>query len=273
MLNISLIRHAWPEAGGFFINRRNGHPEYTFLHFITGTEIRLGEKTVSAPEHTCIIFKPGTPQYFYNGEPMLHDWMHLTGDVAELLERLKIPTDTLLYPQRSDFITEIMREMENEFYSQKSGREQLLRLKTEELFIKLARACLGEFEAAVDTSTAERIRKLRDEIFLSLGSHWTVSEMAAKVSLSESRFYGVYRSVYGTSPMDDLIRARIDAAKQALSFTSQSVGRIAESLGYNNLTHFTRQFKAMVGISPLAYRKTGETVHSDSSGIDNEEYL
>ena len=257
MLNITAVRHAWPEPAGFYINRRNGHPEYTFLHFINGTEIRIDGKQVSVPHHTCIIYRPGTPQYFYNQKPLIHDWMHLTGDLSDLLENLKIPMDTLLYPQRFDFITDIMRELESEFYSQKSGRERILTLKTEELFIKLARSCSGEYEAAVDTSTEERLRKLRDEIFLSLGHHWTVSEMAERVSLSESRFYGVYRSVYGTSPIDDLIRARIDAAKKALTFTSQSVSQIAEGLGYNNLTHFTRQFKAFAGISPAAYRKSG----------------
>ena len=32
-MEISRIRHAWPEKKGFNLYRRNGMDEYTFLHF------------------------------------------------------------------------------------------------------------------------------------------------------------------------------------------------------------------------------------------------
>lgn len=79
--------------------------------------------------------------------------------------------------------------------------------------------------------------------------------MAARIPLSESRFYTVYKSFYGTSPMEDLIRARIDSAKNALLFTDRTISSIAESLGYNNLTHFIRQFRSFTGMSPSGYRR------------------
>ena len=33
------IRHAWPEQAGFCLNRRNGYPGYSFVHFLTSVEI------------------------------------------------------------------------------------------------------------------------------------------------------------------------------------------------------------------------------------------
>ena len=60
------------------------------------------------------------------------------------------------------------------------------------------------------------------------------------------------------------IRARIDAAKNALAFTDQPVARIAENLGYNNLTHFIRQFKALTGVSPSVYRKNINMIYRPS---------
>lgn len=255
MLKITAIRHAWPEHAGFCIERKNGHPDYSFIHFTNGATIRLRDELISVPHHTCILYRPGTPQYLYSRQPLIHDWLHFSGDPMPLLDGLELPVDTMLHPLRSDFITDIMQEMESEFYARKSGRDELLSLKISELFLKLSRAVSGESAAAVDTSTSERLRKLRGEIFLSLGHPWTVAEMASRVGLSESRFYSVYRSVYGSSPMDDLIHARIDAAKDALMFSSQPVSAIAESLGYNNLTHFIRQFRSFVGTSPSRYRK------------------
>ncbi|MBQ4354568.1 MAG: helix-turn-helix transcriptional regulator [Clostridia bacterium] len=254
MLKITAIRHAWPEKAGFTLDRKNGHPDYTFVHFSNGAQIRFGSELVNVPHHGCILYEPGVPQYIHSPHPLIHDWFHFQGDPAPLLSTTGLPFSTLFYPQRSDFITDIVREMESEFFAQRSGRDELLELKIRELFIRLARAVSGESSAAVDISTSERLRKLRGEIFRSLGYSWTVREMASRVGLSESRFYSVYRSVYGNSPMDDLIRARIDAAKNALSFTDHSVSSIAESLGYSNLTHFIRQFKNFTGISPARFR-------------------
>lgn len=131
-------------------------------------------------------------------------------------------------------------------------------LKTTELFIKLSRGLYDETVVSVDTPTTTRLRKLRSEVLLSLSHPWTVSEMASRIPLSESRFYNVYRSFFGTSPVDDLIHARIYTAKNALLFTDQTVSAIAESLGYNNVTHFIRQFRSFTGTTPAQYRKNKE---------------
>ena len=116
----------------------------------------------------------------------------------------------------------------------------------------------NELTATVDDSVAERLRRLRSEMLLSLDHPWTVAEMASHIPLSESRFYNVYRAFYGTTPLNDLICARIDAAKNALLFTNQTISTIAESLGYSNVPHFIRQFHHLTGTSPARYRKIGE---------------
>lgn len=250
------IRHSWPEKAGFCLNRKYGHADYSFVHFITGVTISLNGITVDIPEHTCLIYRPGTPQFFKSTGPLLHDWFHIS-DVSEaFFEHMNLPLDTPLYPRHSSFITAIVQEMENEYFARKTCFEELISLKLTELFIKLSRACFDEPSLSVDMPTSERLRKLRSEVLSSLHYPWTVAEMAARIPLSESRFYSVYRAFYGTSPVDDLIHARIDSAKNALLFTDQSISTIAESLGYNNVSHFIRQFHGTVGLSPTQYRKS-----------------
>ena len=53
--------------------------------------------------------------------------------------------------------------------------------------------------------------------------------------------------------MNDLIQARIDAAKSALTGQDISISEVAERLGYANATHFSRQFRQRTGISPRGY--------------------
>lgn len=262
MLTFTAIRHLWPEKAGFRLQRDHGSNEYVFVHFINEVDILLDGRIITVPPHSCVLYKPTTPQYIFSRETLVHDWFHFVGHPSSILRDAGITPDTLIVPVRSDFISEIVQEMENEFFMQKRGYEALLTAKFTELMLKLSRASLGDYTETVDEPMAERLRKLRGEVFLSLNHPWTVEEMAERMRLSQSRFHSIYRSMYGNSPMDDLIHARIDSAKNALLFGTLPVSAIAESLGYNNVTHFIRQFHRITGTSPLRYRKgnnTGDT--------------
>ena len=72
------IRHAWPEQAGFCLNRRKGYPGYSFVHFLTSVEIVIGGVRTVTPNHACIIYAPGTPQYFIARQPLVHDWFHFS---------------------------------------------------------------------------------------------------------------------------------------------------------------------------------------------------
>lgn len=255
MPEITLIRHAWPERSGFLLKRENGLKEAVFLHFFNSVELLVGGQTVQTRPHACIVYAPGTPQRFLSNTPLTHDWMHIGGDMSALLESNGLSFDTVYYPAGINFVTDLMREMESEFFSDRKNRKEMLGFQLGEFFIRFSRAVSGEETLIVDSLTAEQLRHLRGRVLSDLARPWSVGEMAKAVGLSQSRFFAVYRSVYGRSPMDDLICARVDAAKNALEFGTKSIAEIAEDLGYNNISHFTRQFHSVSGTTPLRYRK------------------
>lgn len=257
MVRITGIRHAWREAAGFRLVREKGHPDYSFVHFTKSAEVVLNGERYVVPEHTCLVYRPGTPHYIFSPTPFIHDWFHFTDTTDEELAELGIPLDTFFYPLRWSFITDAVGEMEIEFFAGREHRERLLALKTEEFWIKLSRACRADATETVGTETYRSLEALRGRVAENMGRRWTVADMAAELSFSPSRFYAIYRAAYGTSPVDDLIRTRIDAAKNALIFSERTIFDIACSLGYENVTHFCRQFKKQVGISPSQYRKNG----------------
>lgn len=258
MIEVTRIRHAWPEQGGFFLERKNGYPEYTFLHFFNSVDILVGGEMVRTRPHACIFYNIGTPQCFTNNQMITHDWIHFIGDLGQTMAQFGLEFDRLYYPSHAEFITEIVKEMEFEKTSSKTYHSGLIELKIGELCIKLSRACLAEESGPVDSDINERFRLLRGDLFSCLGEPWTVERMAQRVGLSSSRFFTLYKSIYGNSPMDDLIHARIDSAKNALLFSNLSIHEISDSLGYNNLTHFMRQFKSIAGYTPDQYRKNGK---------------
>ena len=200
------IRHAWPEQAGFCLNRRKGYPGYSFVHFLTSVEIVIGGVRTVTPNHTCIIYAPGTPQYFIARQPLVHDWFHFSEMPEGLPECLDLPLDTLLYPRQPELITAIVQEMESEYFSRKSGSNRLIMLKMTELFIKLSRSLSDEYTAVIDTTTSEGLRRLRSEVLLSLNHPWTVAGDGGPYLLSESLLYTVYKIFMGHLLREDPIR-------------------------------------------------------------------
>jgi YesN/AraC family two-component response regulator len=63
------------------------------------------------------------------------------------------------------------------------------------------------------------------------------------------------QKVYGLTPMEYLNKYRLDQAKKLLIETEWSVSRIAEEVGYNQISYFSVCFSRNEAISPLNYRK------------------
>lgn len=250
-MQLTDIRHAWPEKADFSIRRPYGCETYTFLHFFNSVELTVNGVTTVTQPHACVLYAPHSPQYFRSRTPLLHDWFHFVGDDAVQY----IPTDTVLYPAGADFITAIVAEMETAFAAARPLDDRLIALKCEELFLKLARAAAA-VSVTADAATEERFRRLRAAMLTHLGEQWSTARMADAVGLSASRFFSVYRMLYGRTPTEDLITARMDTAKAALAFGNRSIGELAQELGYANASHFSRQFFSRVGMSPRDYRRS-----------------
>ncbi len=256
MFQINDISHAWVEVAGFELERKYGYPSYTFLHFFHPVDILVGGKMVHTRPHACIMYNIDTPQKFYSQPQLLHDWIHFEGDMDSHFTKFGLEYDTLYYPSNAEFITQITMEMEHDFLSEKRNRTEFINAKTDELFIKLHRACFSEDAFVAETTTQALFRELRGTVFSTLKDPWTIELMAKRVNLSPSRFHTLYKKIFGKSPMDDLIHARIQNAQNALLFSNASVSEIASELGYSNLPHFIRQFKAISGTTPSQYRES-----------------
>lgn len=254
MLTLSSVRHAFPENAGFFIDRKTGHKEFTFLHFFNSVEIIKGGNVIKTEPHAVILYDKNTPQYFKSEVPLVHDWFHFSGSIEDLgLHAFTL--DEVHYPSRFQLITETVAELEAEFFANKPGANLLMELKVKELLIKLDRDVMMHQEDFIDPEYIKKFRLLRGEIFSSLGADWSVANMARRVNLSESHFYALYKKIYGITPTADLINAKIISAKNMLIYQNIFIDEIAIRLGYKNTTHFIRQFRGCVGVTPSAYRK------------------
>ena len=258
-ITVTKVRHSWPEAAGFTINRPKGIDSYTFLYFHNSVELALHGQILVTEPGSWIIYNPHTPQWFCSREPLKHDWMHLTGDVDEALSQLGLEADRLYTPKNGRFITDGVRKIEHEHFSRPQHHHLMEELKFRELLLKLARSCSSGTPGKKPKPAIEKqLQQVRSTVFSHLGDSWTVEKMAELCYLSPSRFHTVYRNLFGISPTEDLIQARLENAKHRLTGSQDTIAEIADSLGYKNVTHFCRQFKSFTELTPSQYRASQE---------------
>ena len=254
-MEIIKVRHNWPEKQGFSLHRPQGSGDYVLLHFHNAVEIMIHGTPHHAQPGAFIILSPATGHGFHSEGPLLHDWMHLSGEVKALMSRYGLQPDTLYQPRCGIIITETIALLESEFFARHSfWNEMSLGLFTR-LLILISRDLAGETDLPVSIETADRLRALRAEMVLHPEAGWSNPEMAHFVNLSESRLYPLYKRMFSISPNQDLILIRVEKAKNMLS-QGESVTNTAEKLGYTSIYHFIRQFRQITGITPGQYNNT-----------------
>ena len=85
---------------------------------------------------------------------------------------------------------------------------------------------------------------------------WDVDKLANTVFMSRSAFSKRFSESTGCSPAAYLARWRMDLAAKFLRETHLSIYNIANEVGYESETSFSKAFKKYRTVSPVEYRKT-----------------
>jgi AraC-like DNA-binding protein len=83
-----------------------------------------------------------------------------------------------------------------------------------------------------------------------------VENIAAAVHLSPSRLRYVMQHSLGQSPKQFLLSKRLLRAETLLQTSFMSIKEVMVSVGMNDPTNFSREFKKMFGLPPSEYRDT-----------------
>lgn len=80
------------------------------------------------------------------------------------------------------------------------------------------------------------------------------NELAKEFCISLGYLSACYKKEHGITISKYIINRRMEHAEKLLMETTLSVGKIAESCGFNNLSYFMRLFKNVHGMTPSQYR-------------------
>lgn len=118
---------------------------------------------------------------------------------------------------------------------------------------------VGWIFALSDKQMSAAITSMHDEP----AHDWTVEELGQRAGMSRSTFALRFKERVGVSPMEYLTRWRMLLAGDRMANTSDSISEIAQSLGYESASAFTKAFKRIMGCSPRQYSRGENSVSSD----------
>jgi AraC-like DNA-binding protein len=96
---------------------------------------------------------------------------------------------------------------------------------------------------------------------------WTLQTLAERAGMSRTIFAARFKKMVGSSVMDYLSRWRMLLAADRLIHSEDAVATIAESLGYESESAFTKAFKRVMGHSPRQYGRAHGMPSSSWIGV------
>jgi len=146
----------------------------------------------------------------------------------------------------------ILSEMHKEWEKQ----QPLVRLRVRTLLYQFVYELLHQMQVQ-GTSSAKR--DLAVQVAAIIQEHYadaiTLDSLSESLNYSVAHLSSFFKLRTGLSPIDFLIKVRIDKAAALLLETDATLKEIAGGVGYQDPSYLSRMFKKHKGISPIHYRE------------------
>jgi len=119
------------------------------------------------------------------------------------------------------------------------------------------------------TGPDPRITWIVDFMHRHMSEPLTIATLASQVNLSRSRFTALFAAQIGVAPLQYLQRARLRRARILVERSFLTVKEIMTVVGYNDPSHFSRDFRREHGMPPTALRTEDLTTPLPSGSSDN----
>ncbi len=240
-------------------NRPQGSGDYLIMCFTTPFLALTSAGRQRGGPGDCLINTPDFPNWHGSvpqaADGFRNDYIHLAGGlVPALLRRYQLPLNTLFHVGDAHVMGSLLEEVQRDQRNNEAFCQDAQRCRIELLLLALARASTIHAGRRGPTrgelAWRPRFQDFRARLHAEYREPWRVAGMAKRLGLSENRFCALYRGFFQVSPVEDLIRVRIEQAKQMLANSAATQAAVAEACGFASVFYFARVFRQRVGITP-----------------------
>ncbi|UYQ93789.1 helix-turn-helix transcriptional regulator [Chitinophaga horti] len=201
--------------------------------------------------------QPGATGYYLRFSP---DFLYVTShlkEIAGLLEQHHMNMQALtldVHRELQEDLEDVVRKMKREYYGSQRMRSELLTELLSMMMIYVSRGLDAIAPSPVVTREGEltiRFRHLLKKKFLTKKK---VSDYASELLVTPNYLNTSVKKVTGFTASHHIQQQIINEAKRQLISSNGSMKEIAFYLGFDNIAHFSKYFKAKTGVNFTSFR-------------------
>lgn len=255
------------------------HPDFEIATSISSVlEFQVGQQHV--------ILEPGD-SIFINRN-ILHGIKQLSGDVCDPMPNI-VFSATLIAPETSTIYQKyiqpiaccdtlpfivfknkngwhnevncLLRDIYFKMYKQNQCYEIIVQRELSNIFEYI----FSNFEnlpksesTRIQINAQIRIQEMLSYIYKHYSETVTLEDIAKAANISRSEAGRCFKTYMGCSPVDALIRYRLQTAHRLLDDTTLTIQEISYSCGFNSVNYFSRKFRQTYGYTPGQNRSLGK---------------
>lgn len=261
-----------------FVNRPHKHNFFLCVFFTKGSgthEIDFNEYKIKPG--TLFILKPGqfhrwdpTPKtegfIFFHSKALYNK--HYSAKKIEhfpFYTQFNIKHAFEISKGESPFLEGLFAKIVEEFDLKKPSFEDAVLSLIDLIYITLVRKSFptglgAKIHSPHYMQMLDKLEQLIEKKFTTLKSP---SEYAELMNISEKHLNRICKESLGKSLQQIISERIVLEAKRMLSSSAAPVAQIAESLGYTDISYFTRVFKKSNGVSPKIFRMQALGIHTE----------
>ena len=216
--------------------------------------VRPGELLAVAPEtvHAMAEQPRANIHFVYAAFDLARCWARVDGLAQRWSEQ-----DKVIHLHHAADLTDSFAQLVNEVTAQHAFQDAGLTLAVDRIALELTRH-LDEATPGRALDGHPAVQQTQVLLDREYARPWPLSQLADRVGLAPNYLAAVFSSELGRGPHQYQTERKINRAKQLLRNSDLTVTAIAIEVGFNSGQHMARTFRVMTGVTPSAYRRTGQ---------------
>jgi transcriptional regulator GlxA family with amidase domain len=112
------------------------------------------------------------------------------------------------------------------------------------------------YQLTASEAETERMKRVLEFVLKQFRQEIRIEQIASVAGMAPAAFCRYFRRRTGKSFVEYLNELRISHARKLLTQADMSVGQVGSACGFNNISHFHRQFRQQTGTTPMRYQAT-----------------
>lgn len=178
-------------------------------------------------------------------------------DNTTFIDKNNFANNILVYhyeKEEYNLLETIYKQIYFEAFFKKKNYEKIINNCFENLFIYIDRNLNVIFNENKEKEYSDLVSNIKILLDNSYSSSIKLDEIASHFFVSKATICHKFKKEVGQSIIEYKLNNQLIEAKNLLQSSHMGISQIAYGIGFNNLSHFNKEFKKKYGISPSEYR-------------------